>query len=524
MVGAGSMVPARAQGGAAAGPPPCTATAAQPSGGGDWPSYGGNPHNTRTQAPETGLSPTAAAGLAPKWVFSGAANGGGGAVNSTPVETDGCVFVGTTSGWVYGIDAANGHLVWKHQLAAPNPGGGGAIVGAPAVANRLVYVLVNQTADGTPSTGPYVVALAESTGALVWKSPPIAIYTGDYTNASPVVMPVIGRDQQVVLAGFSPSEGDPKGQGGFTLVDASTGSLVGTTYTVPPADQAKGYAGGGLWSTPAYDPATGFAYIGSGNPYSKTEEDPRTNAILKIDLHAAHLGEVVASYKGNPDQYTQTLQTLASSPACAASDALPTPVDDPVCGQLDLDFGASPNLFNGPGGQLLVGDLQKAGVYHAANAGTMAGVWATLVGGPCHLCNAASTATDASGHVYGVSAPGGTAFGLDNTGATVWDEPIGDGSHYESTSTADGVVYTLDNVGFLDVFNATTGALITRRPLAADTGQPMVALSSAGVSIARHLVLVAASAGSAAAVGAITSPPSQLPASTADTFVIAYGT
>jgi outer membrane protein assembly factor BamB len=117
----------------------------------------------------------------------------------------------------------------------------------------------------------------------------------------------------------------------------------------------------------------------------------------------------------------------------------------------------------------------------------MAGAWATLVGGPCHLCNAASTATDAAGHVYGVSAPGGIAFGLDNTGAKVWDDPIGDGSHYESTSTADGVVYTLDNAGFLDVFNAATGALITRRPLAADTGQPMVALSSAGVSIARHL-------------------------------------
>ncbi|HET6875069.1 MAG TPA: PQQ-binding-like beta-propeller repeat protein, partial [Acidimicrobiales bacterium] len=515
--------PARAGTAALSGAPAPGCATAGP--GGDWPVYGADPYNTRSQPAETAISAADASHLTPKWVFSGAAHGGAGAVNSTPVEMDGCVFVGTSAGWVYAIDAATGALVWKRQVPAANPGAGGAIVGSPAVRAGVVYLLVNETSDGSAADGPYVAALDESSGALRWRTPSIATYKGDYTNASPVVMPVPagGAGEAVVFAGFSPPEGDPKGQGGFALVNATSGVVVATTYTVPPADQAKGFAGGGIWSTPAYDPDAGFAYVGTGNPYSKTEEDPNTNAILKIDLHPGHLGAIAGSYKGNPDQYTRTLQALASSPACTASESAPTPADDPVCGQLDLDFGASANLFTGTGGRLLVGDLQKAGVYHAADAGSMKGVWATLVGGPCHLCNAASTAIDAHGHVLGVSAPGGLAFALDRTGAQMWADAVGDGSHYQSVSTADGVVYTLDNAGFLDAFDAANGALLLRRPLAEDTGQPMAAVSSSGVSVARHLVLVAAPGGAAAGAATITAPPSGLPPSTADTFVIAYG-
>jgi outer membrane protein assembly factor BamB len=497
-----------------------------PSAGGDWPAYGGDPHDSRAQLAESTIGPAKASGLSPRWVFSGAANGGSGVTDSTPVEANGCVFVGTSTGWVYAVNADTGSLAWKRQLPAPNPGAGGAIVGAPAVDRGTVYVLVNETSDGTADNGPYVTALDERTGAPRWRSHSIATFAGDYTNASPIVMPVAGGrpgGDRVVFAGFSPVEGNSKGQGGFALVSADSGAIVATTFTVPPQDQAKGFAGGGIWSTPAFDPATGFAYIGTGNPYSKVVEHPNTNAILKIDLHQASLGAIVASYKGDPDQYTQALQTLATSPACAASEAAPTPADDPVCGQLDLDFGAGTNLFTGPAGQLLVGNLQKAGVYHAAEAGSMKGRWATIVGAPCHLCNAGSTAVDRSGHVFGVSAPGGAAFRLDAAGNRSWTSLAADAFHYQSTSTADGVAYTFDNQGFLDALDATTGAPLLKRPMAADTHQPMVALTSAGIAVARHRVLVAATGGAAGAAAVLTTPPSQVPPSAFDTFVIAYG-
>src|SRR5207237_1595118 len=94
--------------------------------------------------------------------------------------------------------------------------------------------------------------------------------------------------------------------------------------------------------------------------------------------------------------YPDALQTLGETPACELSAGLPDPLDDPVCGQLDLDFGAAANLFTTSDGTKVVGDLQKSGVYHVANASTMQPYWTTIVGPSCFACNAASTAFDGS--------------------------------------------------------------------------------------------------------------------------------
>jgi hypothetical protein len=382
--------------------------------------------------------------------------------------------------------------VWQRKLEAPNPGANGVIVGAAAVVGRAVVFLVNE------SRAPYAIALDGSTGAVVWKSPPFAppltstiVTPGSYTNASPIVA------NGFVIAGYSAPEGGPTGSGGFSLINARTGAIVTTTPTIPAAAQADGYAGGGLWSTPAYNPATRYLYWGAGNPASKTKQYRNTNAILKIDLERVRrptFGQIVASYEGNVDQYTSALQELSHTPACEASDnpSVPYPLDDPVCGQLDLDFGASANLFTTSNGTQVVGELQKSGVYHVANAETMAPVWTALVGPSCFACNAASTAYDGSA-IQGVATPVGAMFSLDRTaGATNWLSPVGDGVHYQSVSTAAGVVWTTDTAANLDAFNAANGQPLVHRPLSADAGAAVVNFTSAGVAIAEHRLFVAA--------------------------------
>ncbi|TMK72990.1 MAG: hypothetical protein E6G49_06085, partial [Actinobacteria bacterium] len=67
---------------------------------------------------------------------------------------------------------------------------------------------------------------------------------GSYTNSSPLLA------NGFIVAGYSPPEGDPTATGGFSLINAKTGKVVRTTPTIPPAAQAEGYAGGGLWSSP----------------------------------------------------------------------------------------------------------------------------------------------------------------------------------------------------------------------------------------------------------------------------------
>jgi polyvinyl alcohol dehydrogenase (cytochrome) len=462
-----------------------------PTGGGDWPSYGHDPANTRTQPEETGLGPSAVSGLTPAWTFATNSTGDATGFNSTPVVYDGCVFVGSFGGVAYALDAKTGHVVWQRKLEAPNPGSGGVIVGAALLDGGSVVFLVDEFA------APYAIALKRSTGAVVWKSAPFAppltssaLQAGSYTNSSPVLA------NGFIAAGYSPPEGDPTATGGFALINAKTGEVVKTTPTIPPAAQAEGYAGGGLWSTPAYDPTSKYLYWGAGNPNSKTKQYKTTDAILKIDVNPARatFGQIVASYEGNVDQYTATLQELSHSPACevSANPEVPDPLDDPVCGQLDLDFGAAANLFTTGDGTKVVGDLQKSGVYHVANANTMAPVWTSLVGPSCFACNAASTAFDGSS-IYGVATPGGTMFSLErSTGAKNWLSPLPDGTHYQSISSADGVLWTVDSIANLDAVDAATGQPLVHRPLSADAGAPVTNLTSAGVAIAEHQLFVAA--------------------------------
>jgi hypothetical protein len=69
---------------------------------------------------------------------------------------------------------------------------------------------------------------------------------------------------------------------------------------------------------------------------------------------------------------------------------------------------------------------------------------------------------------------------------------VADGTHYQSVSTADGVVWTVDGQSNLDGFDAATGAPLVRRPLSVDAGAPVANLTSAGVAIAEHQLFVSA--------------------------------
>jgi polyvinyl alcohol dehydrogenase (cytochrome) len=460
---------------------PCTERVAT----GDWPSYGHDVANTRTQPVRQGIGPADVTKLQPAWTFSTSSTGDGGNLESTPVVSGGCVYIGSTNAVAYALNATTGKVVWQRKLPLSSAGFGGGIVGAPAVDGKSVIYLVNQ------NNAPYAVALDRSTGGVVWQSKP---YTGSSpnqlegytTNASPIVA------NGLVVAGYSSPEGDPNGSGGFALIDAHDGTIVKITPTIPLADQAKGYAGGGLWSSPAYDPATKLVYWGAGNPNNKGQEHPYTNSILKIDLNRddASFGEIVGYYHGNVDQYAESLETLSHTPACSASDVdgAPYPLDDPACGQIDLDFGDSANLFTASDGTKLVGDLQKSGVYHAAHADSMKPAWTALVGVSCQACNAAASAFDGKS-VVGAATPGGQMYSLGaDKGAVNWLAPIGDGIHYQGTSVADGVVWTTDGPCFLDAFDAKSGQTLMRRPMCADTKQPAANATSAGVAIAQKTV------------------------------------
>src|SRR3954452_14303013 len=175
---------------AAAAAAPCSAPAPP---GGDWPSYGHDAANTRTQPDEHALGTDKAGALAPAWVFSTKSAGDDAAFQSTPVVAGGCVFVGSSTGHVYALDAATGKPVWTKAVEVTTAGGGGALVGAPAVFGRTVIFLVDA------QDAPYAIAFDRSTGAVAWRSKPVVAKPGYYTNASAVVA------NGLVVFGFSPA-------------------------------------------------------------------------------------------------------------------------------------------------------------------------------------------------------------------------------------------------------------------------------------------------------------------------------
>jgi len=471
---------------------------AGPAAGGNWPSYGHDSANTRYQPAEDRIGPAQVAALVPAWTATVEGN-----IQSTPTVAGGCVYVGShLKGHVIAYNADSGAIVWRHTVDAD-----GGIVGAITIHNGRAFAVASQSGDGI-SKGPYLRAFNARTGAVLWTSRPLTIRAGTTTNASPSIFSVpdgSGGTRDLLFVGYFGPTGTPEGQGGYAIVDAVSGAVLRRQAVIPPVDQARGYAGAPIWASAVRDSRSGYAFVGTGNPYSE-QEHPHTNAILKIDLtrmDSPTFGRIVDAYKGTADTYLRELHLLNDTAVCEATSprsplygvtGLPTGFGRPACGQLDIDFGGSPNVFS-VNGRTYVGEYQKSGVYHVADAATMQPVWSSAVGAPCAVCNGGSTAVSPRG-VFGVATPEGAAFALDRaTGALQWITPNGALLHWYSTSVANGVVYTITLGGFVEAYDEASGAVLLRRPIAQDVQQPAVTISSAGVSIARHTVYVAAGGG-----------------------------
>jgi outer membrane protein assembly factor BamB len=233
--------------------------------------------------------------------------------------------------------------------------------------------------------------------------------------------------------------------------------------TIPAADFAKGFSGGGIWGTPVIDPESLYAFVGTSNPYTKTREHRFDNAMLKIDVNPKRrtFGQVVASHKGVPDNVLG--DDLYATPQCQAlGETAPNPTLVPgICGQQDVDFGNSPTLWRSSDGALMVSQLQKYGVMHTVRASDMKEVWTTgpigtdsqltLTGG-----NHGNAATDGRA-LYTMTNPGLLQALSAKDGSLLWATPLTEPIASKNVVLANGVVLASDYSG-VHAFDAATGA------------------------------------------------------------------
>src|SRR4051812_42116195 len=155
--------------------PTTCAPASKP--GGDWPAYGHDLSNSRSQPAEKTLTTTVVPTLTKAWAFSASQGGGDGDFTGTPVISGGCMYIASTSGWVFAVNADTGQKVWSTKVDKD----GNGVTSSPAVAEGQVFVAVGRTGK------PYVAALDQRTGAVKWRTTTDQQDGGD-AYGSPVVV------------------------------------------------------------------------------------------------------------------------------------------------------------------------------------------------------------------------------------------------------------------------------------------------------------------------------------------------
>lgn len=442
--------------------------------GGDWPVYGRDLLNTRNQKQEKVIGTDNVADLAPAWAFSVADAGGDGPIESTPMVSAGCVFIGTQTGWVFAMNADNGKLVWKRKL--PNT------VTTLSVAKGRVF------ADVSRPSAPFMVALAHKTGKVLWRSAPLTRMEGSDVTGSPVAFgTMVATGTSCLGAEGSSGEERLACRGSFVILDQRTGKILAKAYGIPEEDFKDGYAGGAMWAAPGIDMKTGYAYEGAGNPFS-AREHPRTNALLKIDVRRARrtFGRVVDSYKATQEQYLPPLGTY--KPLCDASGH-----NIGACEAPDLDMAMAANIFMSRG-RKLVGAGQSSGIWHAVTANTMEYVWTTLTGPPFAGGRSGGSAYDGK-QIYTAGGAPGQLWALDkDTGFAQWISPTAGFNVFNNVAYANGVVYTPSGGfggtgrGMILAFEAETGTPLWARPMSPDIMDVASSVQAGGVSIARNTV------------------------------------
>jgi polyvinyl alcohol dehydrogenase (cytochrome) len=386
----------------------------------EWPAYMNNGARSGFNAGEKRLSPNNASKLKLLWKAQL-----GNVLAAQPIVKGEVVYAGSWNGFLYAFNTKDGSELWKKDLGRTTskrcvPATAG-ITSAPAVTDDALYI---------GGGDEYFYALNPTTGAELWK-----FKTGDNSEAGGAynwASPIVYGDR--VYTGIASFCDKPFTHGKMWGLNKTTGAVEQQVSFVP-EDQR----GGGIWTSPTVDEATGNFYVtvGSGDYYIQ---------------HSYSLARL------NPN-------TLA------VEDGWQIPIDVQV---FDGDWGTTPTLFKHRDGRLMVGAMAKNGYYYAFDVANMRGgpAWSVKIGdgGSCPQCGDSMISTSAYAYDTVYAASGYTSLGqvqkfpgmvyaLDpSTGGVKWSHPT-QGSVFAALSVANGLVIAAPD-DTVEVLDAATGKVL----------------------------------------------------------------
>jgi outer membrane protein assembly factor BamB len=253
--------------------------------GGDWTNFTYDYSDSRYNSLST-LNYSNVSHLVKRWTISS-----GYAVTGSPMVLNGMVYFGDWGGNVYSANISTGVVKWEVNLGA-------AISSTFDLANGFVYVALS------PHGPPEVIALNQSTGAIIWK---------DRVNTSMSSIwasPIVYNGKLYIGMADGADETNTSEKGEIDAFNAATGAFLWRFKTI------TGSCGGSsVWGSVVVDTQLNSIYFGTGNVFGNCSSALYSYSIISLDATS-----------GSLNWYFQAYKSAASGH--------------------DLDFGSTPNLFS----------------------------------------------------------------------------------------------------------------------------------------------------------------------------------
>ena len=458
--------------------------AAKPAG--SWPYPNGDLANTRDAAGSV-ISSADVASLQQAWTFKLPASlvtsgPGFGSITATPVVTNGVVYLQDLGNNVYALDLATGQVKWEYQVspkiveAGPN---------GVAVAGDVVY-------GDTMTT---VFALNAGTGKTIWVDQNLLNSGQGQFGIQPQV-----ADGRVYLAS---SIGTGPGGGVLLALAASTGKLVWKVNTVLPSSNSSAtstYGTGGAWETPLVG-SDGSVTFGTGNPYQTAASaiahpSPQLYTDSEVNLDAV-TGQLRWYYQGVTNDFMD--HDMQTSPIAATISGAPAVIGSGKMGVVyAMNASTGTLIWKTPVGEHSGSDnYSLEALEHkltlTAPYTIFPGEFGGLLSNPALAGNNVYVATvdlpfTVAKMSYPLGAPDGAGTGEIEalnltTGQIEWDTkvpaiPLG------ATTVSNDLVFTTLYNGVLVALNRNTGAIVYEHQLPTSANAP--------IAIAGNTILVPA--------------------------------
>lgn len=227
---------------------------------------------------------------------------------SQPLVHNGKMFVTASYSRIYAVNTKTGEKLWKYEHRLPE-----GIMPCCDVINRGAALYDNLVIFGTLDA--QLVALDQNTGKVVWREK-IDDYAAGYSyTAAPLIAEgllmtgVSGGEFGVVgrVEARDPRTGKmvwtrPVVEGHMGYKDGKENGITGTTNATWPGETWK-TGGAATWLGGTYDPKTGLAYFGTGNPgpwnsHVRKGDNLYSASTVAIDVKT---GKIVWHYQSTPN-------------------------------------------------------------------------------------------------------------------------------------------------------------------------------------------------------------------------------